>query len=77
METYSGSLTGVSKSAPTAMKDGETTLTDTQHIFEKHFSTLVHQYLPTTNQTPDLETLQNFVNSKIPDDNLLTIPLLT
>ena len=77
METYSGSLTGVSKSAPTAIKDGEATLTDTKHIFEKLFSGLVHQYLLTTNQTPDLETLQNFFNSKIPDDNLLTIPLLT
>ena len=32
--------------------------------------------MPTTNQTPDLETLQNFVNSKISDDNLLTIPPL-
>jgi hypothetical protein len=69
-----------SKSAPTAIKDGETTLTDAQHLcesFNKYFSTVVHQYLPTTNQTPDLEALHNFVSSKIPDGILLTMPPLT
>ena len=53
---------------------------DTQHIcesFNKHFSTVLHQYLPTTNETPDLEVLNNFVSSKIPDDIHLTIPPLT
>ena len=69
-----------SKSAPTAIKDGETTLTDAQHLcesFNKYFSTVVHQYLPTTSQTPDLEALHNFVSSKIPDGILLTMPPLT
>ena len=42
----------------------------------KHFSTVIHQYLPTTNQTPNRETLHNFVSSEIPDD-VLTIPHLT
>jgi hypothetical protein len=68
-----------SKSAPTAIKDGKTTLTDAQHLcesFNKYFSTVVQQYLPTTNQTADLEALHNFVSSKIPDGILLTMPPL-
>ncbi len=69
-----------SKSAPTAIKDGETTLTDTQQLcesFNKYFSTVVHQYLQTNNQIPDLEALNNFVSCKIPDGVLLAIPPLT
>ncbi len=54
-------------------------MTDTQQLcesFNKYFSTVVHQYLPTTNQTPDLEALNIFVSCKIPDGIVLTIPPL-
>ena len=69
-----------SKSAPTAIKDGETTLTDAQDLcesFNDYFSTVVYKYFPTTNLDPDLEQLNDFVSSKITDDILLTIPPLT
>ena len=49
------------------------------NIYVSHLtniSTVVHQYLPTTNQTPYLEALHNFVSSKIPDGILLTMPPL-
>ncbi|CAB3994906.1 Hypothetical predicted protein [Paramuricea clavata] len=69
-----------SKSAPTAIKDGETTLTDAKDLcesFNNYFSTVVYKYLPTSNLDPDLEQLNDFVSSKITDDILLTIPPLT
>ena len=64
---------GTSKSAPIAIKDGDTTLTDAQRIcesFNNHFSTIFLK----TNQTPDLEIIHNFVSRKIPDDIHITIP---
>ena len=45
--------------------------------FNNYFSTVVNQYLPESNQAPDFHKLNDFVKSKITEDNVLSIPLLT
>ena len=69
-----------SKTAPTTLKDGDTTITSTPSLcktFNKYFSTVVNQYLPESNQAPDFHKLNDSVKSKITEDNVLSIPLLT
>ena len=45
--------------------------------FNNYFSTVVNQYLPESNQAPDFHKLNDFVKSKITEDNVLSIPLPT
>ena len=62
------------------MKDGDTTITSTPDLckkFNNYFSTVVNQYLPESNQAPDFHKLNDFVKSKITEDDVLSIPLLT
>ena len=69
-----------SKTAPTTLKDGDTTITSTPDLcktFNNYFSTVVNQYLPESNQAPDFHKLNDFVKSEITEDNVLSIPLLT
>ena len=69
-----------SKTAPTTLKDGDTTITSTPSLcktFNNYFSTVVNQYLPESNQAPDFHKLNDSVKSKITEDNVLSIPLLT
>ena len=66
-----------SKSTPTILKEGNTSLTSATDICESlnnYFSTIVQQYLPVNTHAPDFNQLKNFVNSKLPDDAVLTIP---
>ena len=68
------------KRAPTTLKDGDTTITSTPDLcetFNNYFSTVVNQYLPESNQAPDFRKLIYFVKSKITEDTVLSIPLLT
>ena len=69
-----------SKTAPTTLKDGDTTITSTPDLcktFNNYFSTVANQYLPESNQAPDFHKLNDFVKSKIIEDNVVSIPLLT
>ena len=45
--------------------------------FNNYFSTVVNQYLPESNQAPDFHKLNDFVKSKITENTVLSIPLLT
>jgi hypothetical protein len=68
------------KTAPATLKDGDATITSTPDLcemFNNYFSTVVNQYLPESNQAPDFRKLNDFVKSKISEDTVLSIPLLT
>ena len=68
------------KTAPATLKDGDATITNTPDLcemFNNYFSTVVNQYLPESNQAPDFRKLNDFVKSKISEDTMLSIPLLT
>ena len=68
------------KTAPTTLKDSDTTITNAPDLcetFNNYFSTVVNQYLPESNQAPDFHKLNDFVKSKITEDTVLSIQLLT
>ncbi len=68
------------KTAPATLKDSDATITSTpdlREMFNNYFSTIVNQYLPESNQAPDFHKLNDFVKSKISEDTVLSIPLLT
>jgi len=65
------------KSTPTILKEGNTSLTSAADICESlnnYFSTIVQQYLPVSTHAPDFSQLKDFTNSKLSDDAVLTIP---
>ena len=56
-----------SKTVPTTLKDGDTTITSTPDLCEKFnncFPTVVNQYLPESSQDPDFHKLNNLSKVK-------------